>query len=95
MVNIEMRQGLIQVVAVENDRQPRSLIILTGLKTLFQKQLPKMPREYITRLVYDSNSKALAIIKWGYKVVGGILGRLAGDHSGMARNENRLCPNTI
>jgi histone acetyltransferase len=60
------------VTAVENDRQPRSLVILTGLKTLFQKQLPKMPREYIARLVYDSNSKALAIVKRGYKVVGGI-----------------------
>lgn len=57
---------------MENDRQPRSSVILTGLKTLFQKQLPKMPREYIARLVYDSNSKCLAIIKRGYKVVGGI-----------------------
>ena len=47
-------------------------VILTGLKTLFQKQLPKMPREYIARLVYDGNSKCLAIIKYGYKVVGGI-----------------------
>jgi histone acetyltransferase len=51
---------------------PRSLIILTGLKTLFQKQLPKMPREYIARLVYDENSRCLAIIKRGYRVVGGI-----------------------
>ena len=67
-----MRTGVIKVIAVENDRQPRSLIILTGLKTLFQKQLPKMPREYIARLVYDSNSKALAIVKYGLKVVGGI-----------------------
>ena len=57
---------------MENDKDPRSLVILTGLKTLFQKQLPKMPREYIARLVYDSNSKSLAIIKRGYKVVGGI-----------------------
>ncbi|TDL25922.1 hypothetical protein BD410DRAFT_764142 [Rickenella mellea] len=71
-VNVELRQGLIQVTAVENDKTPRSLVILTGLKTLFQKQLPKMPREYIARLVYDANSKSLAIIKWGYKVVGGI-----------------------
>lgn len=67
-----MRQGIIQVAAVENDKTPRSYFILTGLKTLFQKQLPKMPREYIARLVYDSNSKSLAIIKHGYKVVGGI-----------------------
>ncbi|KAF7790346.1 hypothetical protein EIP86_001301 [Pleurotus ostreatoroseus] len=70
--HIELRKGIIQIVPVENDSQPRSLVILTGLKTLFQKQLPKMPREYIARLVFDSNSKCLAIIKRGYKVVGGI-----------------------
>ncbi|KAJ7188073.1 hypothetical protein C8R46DRAFT_1053576 [Mycena filopes] len=68
----ELRKGLITITAVENDKQPRSLVILTGLKTLFQKQLPKMPREYIARLVYDANSKCLAIIKRGLKVVGGI-----------------------
>ncbi|KAL5523700.1 hypothetical protein ACEPAG_7873 [Sanghuangporus baumii] len=71
-VYAEIRQGIIQVTAIENDKTPRSLIILTGLKTLFQKQLPKMPREYIARLTFDTNSKALAIIKHGYKVVGGI-----------------------
>ncbi|KAJ3530305.1 hypothetical protein NMY22_g8628 [Coprinellus aureogranulatus] len=50
----------------------RSLIILTGLKTLFRKQLPKMPREYIARPVYDENSRSLAIIvKRGYRVVEG------------------------
>jgi hypothetical protein len=59
-------------MAVQNDRQPKSLVLLTGLKTLFQKQLPKMPREYISRLVYDSNSRSLAIVKRGFKVVGGI-----------------------
>ncbi|KAF8638044.1 hypothetical protein AX16_010676 [Volvariella volvacea WC 439] len=69
---VELRKGIIQFTAVQNDKQPRSMVILTGLKTLFQKQLPKMPREYIARLVFDSNSKALAIIKRGYKVVGGI-----------------------
>ena len=70
--HVELRKGIIQIVSVENDSAPRSLVILTGLKTLFQKQLPKMPREYIARLVFDSNSKCLAIIKRGYKVVGGI-----------------------
>ncbi|KAG1771761.1 Bromodomain-containing protein [Suillus occidentalis] len=69
---VELRKGIIEITAVENDRQPRSIVILTGLKTLFQTQLPMMPREYIARLVYDHNSKALAIIKRGYKVVGGI-----------------------
>ncbi|KAG2055785.1 hypothetical protein BDR06DRAFT_953620 [Suillus hirtellus] len=69
---VELRKGVIEITAVENDRQPRSTVILTGLKTLFQTQLPMMPREYIARLVYDHNSKSLAIIKRGYKVVGGI-----------------------
>lgn len=69
---VELRRGVIKVVPVENDGEPRSMIILTGLKTLFQKQLPKMPREYIARLVYDGNSRCLAILKYGYQVVGGI-----------------------
>ncbi|KAJ3936515.1 MAG: Bromodomain-containing protein [Lentinula lateritia] len=72
---IELRKGIIQIMPVENDRQPHSMVLMTGLKTLFQKQLPKMPRDYIARLVHDSNSRALAIVKRGYKVVGGILFR--------------------
>ncbi|OCH92323.1 Bromodomain-domain-containing protein [Obba rivulosa] len=68
----ELQRGIIRIVPVENDGQPQSLILLTGLKTLFQKQLPKMPREYIARLVYDSNSRCLAIVKRGLKVVSGI-----------------------
>ena len=63
---------MIKILPIENDGQPRSFVVLTNLKTLFQKQLPVMPREYIARLVYDSNSKCLAICKRGYKVVGGI-----------------------
>ncbi|KAJ3803289.1 Bromodomain-containing protein [Lentinula aff. detonsa] len=72
---IELRQGIIQIMPVQNDRKPHSMVLMTGLKTLFQKQLPKMPRDYIARLVYDANSRALAIVKRGYKVVGGILFR--------------------
>ncbi|KAH8921088.1 Bromodomain-containing protein [Atractiella rhizophila] len=48
------------------------MIILTGLKNIFQKQLPKMPKEYITRLVFDRNHKSMAIVKRGLQVVGGI-----------------------
>ncbi|KAF9058808.1 Bromodomain-containing protein [Rhodocollybia butyracea] len=69
---VELRRGIIRVLPVANDRLPRSMILMTGLKTLFQKQLPKMPRDYIARLVYDDNSRALAIVKRGQKVVGGI-----------------------
>ncbi|CCA68335.1 related to putative histone acetylase [Serendipita indica DSM 11827] len=68
----EHRRGYIQYTAVKNDGEERSYIVLTGLKNLFQRQLPKMPREYITRLVMDRNSRGLAMIKHGYKVVAGI-----------------------
>jgi histone acetyltransferase len=51
---------------------PVSSIVLIGLKNLFQKQLPKMPREYITRLVLDNNHYSMAIVKRGWRVVGGI-----------------------
>lgn len=50
---IEERQGLIEFRVFTNDGTRESMILLTGMKNLFQKQLPKMPREYIARLVYD------------------------------------------
>jgi histone acetyltransferase len=50
---IEEREGDIQVQVVLNDGARQSMILLTGLKNIFQKQLPKMPKEYIARLVYD------------------------------------------
>jgi histone acetyltransferase len=68
----EHRRGYILFTAVQNDGLERSYIILTGLKNLFQRQLPKMPREYIARLVMDRNSRGLAMVKHGYKVVAGI-----------------------
>ena len=45
--------GLIEFRVIENDNSKANLVLLTGAKTIFQKQLPKMPKEYITRLVYD------------------------------------------
>jgi histone acetyltransferase len=69
---IEERSGLIQFRVVTNDGAPESMILLTGLKNIFQRQLPKMPREYITRLVMDRNHMSMAIVKRGLQVVGGI-----------------------
>lgn len=69
---VEERSGFIQFRVVTNDGAPDSMIILTGLKNIFQRQLPKMPREYITRLVMDRNHWSMAIVKRGLQVVGGI-----------------------
>lgn len=57
---------------VNNDNARESLIILTGLKCIFQKQLPKMPKDYIARLVYDRTHLSMAIVKKPLEVVGGI-----------------------
>lgn len=59
----EERNGDISFQVVNNDGQPRSHIVLTGLKCIFQKQLPKMPKDYIARLVYDRTHLSIAIVK--------------------------------
>ena len=59
----EERNGEISFQVVNNDNHPRSMIILTGLKCIFQKQLPKMPKDYIARLVYDRTHLSIAIVK--------------------------------
>jgi histone acetyltransferase len=69
---IEERNGVIEFRVVNNDNNPDSTIILTGLKCIFQKQLPKMPKDYIARLVYDRTHLSIAIVKKPMEVVGGI-----------------------
>ncbi|KAI9830015.1 MAG: histone acetyltransferase [Phylliscum demangeonii] len=69
---IEERNGDIEFRVVNNDSSRESIIILTGLKCLFQKQLPKMPKEYIARLVFDRTHLSIAIVKKPLEVVGGI-----------------------
>lgn len=49
-------------ITVTNDGRPDSMIKLIGLKSLFAKQLPKMPRPYIARLVLDRRHSSLAIL---------------------------------
>lgn len=69
---VEERNGEIEFRVVNNDGTPESFIILTGLKCLFQKQLPKMPKDYIARLVYDRTHVSIAIVKMPLEVIGGI-----------------------
>lgn len=69
---MEEKNGLIEFRVVNNDNSRESTIILTGLKAIFQKQLPKMPADYIARLVYDRSHLSMAIVKKPLEVVGGI-----------------------
>jgi histone acetyltransferase len=69
---VEEKNGVIEFRVVNNDNSRESNIILTGLKCIFQKQLPKMPKDYIARLVYDKTHLSIAIVKHPLEVVGGI-----------------------
>lgn len=69
---LEEREGKIEFRVVNNDNSRENLMVLTGLKNIFQKQLPKMPREYIARLVYDRSHLSMAVVRKPLTVVGGI-----------------------
>jgi len=69
---LEERSGDIEFRVVNNDGARESWIVLTGLKCLFQKQLPKMPKDYIARLVYDRTHLSIAIVKKPLEIIGGI-----------------------
>ena len=69
---IEEKEGRIEFRVVNNDNTKENLMVLVGLKNIFQKQLPKMPKEYIARLVFDRSHLSMAIIKKPLTVVGGI-----------------------
>ena len=75
---IEERNGEIEFRVVNNDGKRDSTVILTGLKCIFQKQLPKMPKDYIARLVYDRTHLSMAIVKKPLEVVGWVPKSLMG-----------------
>ncbi|KAI8620859.1 histone acetyltransferase GCN5 [Chytriomyces sp. MP71] len=72
----EEEEGIIQFRVVKPDCSDETMILLTGLKNIYQKQLPNMPKEYIARLVYDRNHQSMALVKPPLKVVAGITFRL-------------------
>ncbi|XP_059812445.1 histone acetyltransferase KAT2A isoform X1 [Hemitrygon akajei] len=76
---LEERRGVIEFHVIGNSLSQRSnkkiMMWLVGLQNVFSHQLPRMPKEYITRLVFDPKHKTLALIKDG-RVIGGICFRM-------------------
>ncbi|OWK00531.1 hypothetical protein Celaphus_00019522 [Cervus elaphus hippelaphus] len=76
---LEERRGVIEFHVVGNSlsQKPNKKVLmwLVGLQNVFSHQLPRMPKEYITRLVFDPKHKTLALIKDG-RVIGGICFRM-------------------
>lgn len=50
--------------------------MLVDAKNIFARQLPKMPKEYIVKLVFDRNHESMVIVKDDNKVIGGICFRV-------------------
>lgn len=75
----EEQRGIIEFHVVGNSltkKVPKeTLLWLIGLQNVFSHQLPRMPKEYITRLVFDPKHKTLALIK-DNRVIGGICFRM-------------------
>lgn len=67
----EEKDGILDFKVVQNDGEPENMKAMVHLKDIFSKQLPKMPTEYISRLVLDRRHKALAMVKQG-TIIGGI-----------------------
>ncbi|KAF5832596.1 histone acetyltransferase [Dunaliella salina] len=65
-------EGEISFKYAKNDGQPHNMIILIGLKQIYSKQLPNMPKEYICRLVLNRRHRSIALVKKNGLVVGGI-----------------------
>ncbi|EDV26752.1 uncharacterized protein TRIADDRAFT_22087 [Trichoplax adhaerens] len=61
--------------SVTSDPSRQTLKWLIGLRNVFSYQLPRMPREYITRLVFDHKHRTLALIK-NNRAIGGICFRM-------------------
>lgn len=68
--------GLIEFRVIGNDLDPfqnhEHLAQLVELQNLFGAQLPKMPKDYVTRLIFDSHHQNMVILKRDVGVIGGI-----------------------
>mmetsp|Transcript_11534 Transcript_11534/g.37899 ORF Transcript_11534/g.37899 Transcript_11534/m.37899 type:complete len:397 (-) Transcript_11534:2398-3588(-) len=62
----------IRFEVIRNDGDMKRLEQLATLKQIFAAQLPKMPREYIVRLVFDRRHVSLAVLRGADEVLGGI-----------------------
>ncbi|CAG9533745.1 unnamed protein product [Cercopithifilaria johnstoni] len=73
---LEECNGIISFHVISNnfdaDQSRQKLTWLLQLQCLFSTQLPRMPKEYITRLVFDNRHKNLVIVKKERGVIGGI-----------------------
>ncbi|ESO05629.1 hypothetical protein HELRODRAFT_77335 [Helobdella robusta] len=75
----EEKRGIIEFHVISNslttDPPDQVLLWLIGLQNVFSHQLPRMPKEYITRIVFDPKHKSMTLIK-DNRVIGGVCFRM-------------------
>ena len=67
-IKIHEEKGLFDFLVIRNTGENNkenldNMKLLTDLKNIIAKQLPKMPKEYIVRLVFDKHHESMIIIK--------------------------------
>ena len=67
-IKIQEEKGIFEFMVIRNtgendDENLHNMKLLTDLKNIIAKQLPKMPKEYIVRLVFDKNHESIIILK--------------------------------
>ena len=67
-IKIQEEKGLFDFLVIKNTGENNkenldNMKLLTDLKNIIAKQLPKMPKEYIVRLVFDKHHESMIIIK--------------------------------
>ncbi|CAG0880499.1 unnamed protein product [Cyprideis torosa] len=76
---LEEQRGNIEFHVVGNSSShevsKQTMLWLIGLQDVISHQLPRMPKEYITRLVFDPKHRTLALVK-NKKPIGGICFRM-------------------
>lgn len=74
-MSAEEKKGSVKFSVVQNNGKRENLLLLLGIKNVFVKQLPNMPRPYVSRLVFDKKHESLALLKKNpngeYVVMGG------------------------
>ncbi|KAB1208830.1 Histone acetyltransferase GCN5 [Morella rubra] len=92
----EEEAGRLKFVCLSNDGIDEHMVWLIGLKNIFARQLPNMPKEYIVRLVMDRSHKSVMVIRRN-QVVGGITyrpyARYIKDYDGGILMECKIDPN--
>ncbi|VDO81539.1 unnamed protein product [Soboliphyme baturini] len=76
---LEEQRGIISTHVINNNlslnQDSSKLLWLLQLQNVFAMQLPRMPREYVARLVFDYKHKNMVLVKKG-EVVGGVCFRM-------------------